>query len=382
MTTASPIWLKIEQAAKLVGLDAESLCKRSHITAKQQKALQEKGASLSVAQIGRLSDQAGLPISFFLQDTTPSTADVKLRHDFNVDPADEGTPDEMAYFRNRELLRIGTLVDTMLNTEAFKPSRKLLPKITSKVTASDIAAALGIEKERAPIGPKLQAKLREHGLLYLVYPIYWEARMGGASWWHADDVPVAVIDGRHYAPRGYFTLAHETVHLIHHLPTKKHGHTCRLDQYMSPGALKAEERFTNELASELLMPKAEYATARDAVKQHGINWTVDEISKAWMVSRQALAIRLKEWELAKDRDIAKFMTRPVKDPEKKSFGPPLRPPKERFGLPSETADLVTKLYEGGASTRFIEWAAKLPYEFIFQTINNLPTEEGKDTAGA
>lgn len=382
MTTTSPIWLKIEQAAKLVGLDAESLCKRALIKHKQQKGLQEKGASLSVAQIGRLSDQSGLPISFFLQDAMPSTANVKLRHDYNVDPKDDATPDEMAYFRSRELLRIGTLVDRMLKTEAYKPAQKTLPKITSKVTAADIATALGIEKERAPIGPKLQARLREHGLLYLVYPIYWEARMGGASWWHSEDVPVAVVDGRHYAPRGYFTLAHEAVHLIHHLPTKQHGHTCRLDQYMAKAELKAEERFTNELASELLMPTAEYATARDAVNQRGINWTVDELSKVWMVSRHALAIRLKEWELADDRDIVKFMTRPKKDPEKESWGPPLRPPQERFGLPSETAEFVRKLYEGGASTRFIEWAAKLPYQFIFQTINNLPTGEGKETAGA
>jgi Zn-dependent peptidase ImmA (M78 family) len=360
------MWNKVIQAARLVGLPAEELCERALITDRQRKALQAKDGALSVPQIGRLSEKTGLPFAFFLQDVVPTTAKVKLRHDFNI--GNEGiNVQEMHYWRNRELFRLGTLVDTMLKTEAFVPKKQALPSLGPKATAQDIAEALGIEKLKAPVGPKLLSVLRDHGLLYFVYPIWWVAKMGGASWWHRKDVPVAAVDCRHTESRAYFTLAHEAVHLIKHLATKEEGHTCRLDPYMTNADLKTEERHSNEIASELLMPDNSYDVAEQAVEQHGIVDAVAVLSADWLVSRQATAIRLVNWDLADDNDIRRFFVRPKKTPGR-GGGPPPRPHDQRFGSPNETARLVHKMYDGGASTRFIEWAAKLPYEYVFETI--------------
>jgi Zn-dependent peptidase ImmA (M78 family) len=362
------MWNKIVEAGRLVGLDADDLCRRAHISPKQKKTVKDQDGKLTVAQITRLSDQTGLPFSFFYQNVLPANAKTKLRHDFNTDQAKNPPADEIAYLRVRELFRIGTLVDTMLKTKAYEGKKHAMPAITGKVTAKDIAEALGIEKARAPIGPKLEAKLRERGLIFLIYPIYNKAKMGGASWWHTEEVPVAAVDSHYGEGRGYFTLAHEAVHIIHHLPTKESGHTCRLDPYISAAALKAEERQTNEIASQLLMPVSEYPEAKRTIADMGVRSGIDELAREWKVSKQALGIRLVEWDILKNDQISYLFIRKQRDPEKEG-GSFIRPYADRFGSPAVTSKLVTRLYDGGASTRFIEWSAKLSYEFVHQTIH-------------
>src|SRR5579862_4433767 len=157
------MWNKIVEAGRLVGLDADELCHRAHISPKQKKTVKAEGGKLTVAQVTRLADQTGLPISFYYQNVLPANAKTKskLRHDFNTDQAHDVPADEIAYLRVRELFRMGTLVDTMLKTKAYDAKKHEMPTITTKVTAKDIAEALGLEKARSPIGPKLEAKLRE-----------------------------------------------------------------------------------------------------------------------------------------------------------------------------------------------------------------------------
>jgi Zn-dependent peptidase ImmA (M78 family) len=365
------MWNKIVEAGKLVGLDADELCHRAHISPKQKKTVKTEGGKLTVAQVTRLADQTGLPLSFYFQNVLPANARTKskLRHDFNTDQTNDPPADEIAYLRVRELFRMGTLVDTMLKTKAYDAKKADMPGITGKVTAKDIAEALGLEKAHAPIGPKLAASLRERGLIFLVYPIYNKAKMGGASWWHTDDVPVAAVDSHYGEGRGFFTLAHEAVHIIHHLPSKEAGHTCRLDPFMASAALKAEERQTNEIASQLLMPISGFAEAKKTITNLGVHEGITILSQEWKVSRQALGIRLVEWDVLKDDQIRFLFVRKKRDPEKKSSGSYNRPFSDRFGSPAVTSDLVYRLYDGGASARFIEWSAKLPYEFVHETIN-------------
>jgi Zn-dependent peptidase ImmA (M78 family) len=364
------MWNKIVEAGKLVGLDADELCHRAHISPKQKKTVKADGGKLTVPQVTRLADQTGLPISFYFQNVLPANAKSKskLRHDFNTDQKNDPPADEIAYLRIRELFRMGTLVDTMLKTKAYDAKKHAMPTITTKVTAKDIAEALGLEKARAPIGPKLEAKLRERGLIFLIYPIYHKAKMGGASWWHTEDVPVAAVDSHYGEGRGYFTLAHETVHIIHHLPNRESGHTCRLDPFVATAALKVEERQTNEIASQLLMPVSEFAEAKKTIRDMGVRPGIAELAREWKVSQQALGIRLVEWDILKSDQISYLFIRKQRDPEKEG-GSFIRPYADRFGNAAVTSELVTRLYDGGASTRFIEWSAKLSYEFIHQTIN-------------
>ena len=231
--------------------------------------------------------------------------------------------------------------------------------------------AFGIAPGAYPIGPKLLSSLEKLGILLLYFPFYTEAKAVGLSWWQNGRLPVIVVAARVSARRGYFTVAHEVMHLVKHLPLQgtNEGFKCTSVHTVKDGDRK-EEREANHFASELLMPNTLRAQAEAMLQKRSLGGTVRELSQEWDVSNQAVALRLVSWELANQSQIGIFFqTKPGFSPTES------RPHEERFGSREATRRTLERLHESGSSARYIAWATKMPLDVVLHQIGRLHPEE-------
>ncbi|MBI4232081.1 ImmA/IrrE family metallo-endopeptidase, partial [Candidatus Peregrinibacteria bacterium] len=314
---------------------------------------EESLPKISLGDIGRLSDNSGLPISFFLSAVEPETTPVKFRQDRIF----EKTKDTKYYY-NRDVMRLMILVDLVTKTslsdyaKAEKTKRDFASK--SNVSSEIIAQALGVEDEKPPIGPKIQKALERIGGLVIFYYFYPKSQTNGVSFWHKSSFPVIGISRNTSIGRANFTLAHEIVHLFCDLADseEKTGFICNVTPSIE------EEKRADKMAARLLMPERLKETVKDYVGKKGVHKAINELAFQWEVSRQALALRLRGWNLADEEDIKELFVKPT------GGRPTPIEYEDTFGSPYRTKELIKHMYDSGATTRFISWATRIKYEHI------------------
>lgn len=101
---------------------------------------------------------------------------------------------------------------------------------------------------------------------------------------YVNNVPTCTINSQHHKNRQRFTLAHELGHyVLHHGEKSDNKNTLYRNGTTNPDEVEA-----NAFAAELLMPKG---IVRYLIVEQGIT-SISELAKSFMVSEQAMEIRL------------------------------------------------------------------------------------------
>lgn len=365
---------KIERAARLLGVEPEWIMSKSGLSPSLVRELRAGNSLPSMQKLSALAEKTGLPVEFFLSTREPNVAHVRFREGSK---SVESETEVEEYYLRREILRLGSLVDLLVNLPQRSNDQPLM-RIRSKLDcdvhhlASLVLDSIEIRPDKPPIGPGLIRKLDMLGVALVFYPIFNRAKAIGLSWWHDGRLPVVVVASWVGMRRAYFTVAHELFHLIRHLPCcgTSEGYKCKAVPSIQSAGCQREELEANEFAACLLMPDVVKAEAKRALMNVSITTAVGKLSGEWEVSRQAIALRLVSWGLVRKSDIAVFF------PESRSFAQPdPRPPEERFGTPRQTRDTLERLHEAGSSARYISWVTKLPYEIVLRELGRLRPEE-------
>ena len=357
-----------------MGVQPEWVLARAGISTDLARDLKSGKSLPPLRKFMALADKTGLPGEFFLSPHEPNVAHAKFREG-SRSVKSETEIDE--YYLRREILRLGSLADLLAKLPGKADDQPLVHIRNKHVRdsqqlATTVLHALRIRPDTPPIGPELVRKLDILGVALVFYPIFNRVKAIGLSWWQDGRLPVLVVASWVGMKRAYFTVAHELLHLIRHLPLRgtNEGYKCKAIPSIKSSGNRDEELEANEFAACLLMPDVLRESAKKALAGVSVMTAVGKLSKEWDVSRQAIALRLVSWELAGTSDIGMFFA------DTPGFAPPdPRTYEERFGTPQHTREILTRLHESGSSARYISWVTKLPYELVLRDLGRLRPEE-------
>jgi Zn-dependent peptidase ImmA (M78 family) len=372
--TSDLVWKRVEQASRLLGVDPSWILSKAGVSESNTNEWRSGQYTPSLSRLTSLSEKTGLPVEFFLSNYEPTISHARFRAG-SESLETESEYDE--YYLRREVLRLGALADLLVPLHSSGSTQALIELRQKEFrSAQDLGSAvlhaLSIRPEEYPLGPRLLRSLDKLGITLIFYPLYTKAHAIGLSWWQTRQLPIITVASWVRLRRAYFTIAHEILHLLKHLSIDGpiDGFKCRALPGLEESGDYREERIANQFAAEILMPTALRDQAAKEVKDKRITRAVNELSREWDVSMQAVALRLVSWKLVPRDQIESFFVKKPMFPV-----PDHRSPVERFGTPARTRQLLTSLHESGSSARYLSWATKIPLDTVLRELGRLRPQE-------
>jgi len=256
----------------------------------------------NTGELKKLSHALGRPFQFFLLPEIPQDAPVeaRFRRSLHVDSPDPEK--EVA------ALRIARRAQDFASWAGFDPnSLDLLPKLPDEAAAayaarltSHLGWTLRLQRtatSKSAVFRLLRERIEALGVIVMLQP----AGKRNFRGFSLDRTPPLIYINKDYSGAALrsFTLLHE----LAHLGAGSGNRSCYYDD-------TGQERWCNQVATEVLLPKAPFIEFVRAKGIHQVNEAnldvVESASKYFKASWLAVAIRLSEVGLA-DRDLVDFV---------------------------------------------------------------------------
>ncbi len=286
--------LRPEQVESLAGIAAERIVEWEHAK-----------AAPALSDLQNLAEIYDCPVGYFFLDSPPEE---KQTLDFRGITADK--VEALSYETHVHLNEFLSLTDYLASlVEGLKLPHEV--KIDTVDIEEHIESVARREREKFGFTPDVRERwvtandafdfwrkaIESRGVFVLALKLK-ASEVRGASRWDSPHTPAILINrmDMEAATGRSFTLLHEWAHLL----IKHPGLVCDFRGQAKGANI---ERFANQFAAEILVPKKEFETY---LKQKDLftkrtRWgdtMIDEIRRDFKVSRDVIAIMLEEMELA------------------------------------------------------------------------------------